>query len=219
MLGSDQVGERDNAAQLVERFRQQRGLTWGDVLTSRGLSNIPPGPARRGQEKAFNQAAPEAATGHLVIHRMGTRDTLWRWSMLAGLAVVGCISLTTLIQQHAPQYAPQHAMNAKTEAAVCPGGPCFASAHVPASTKSAAASVAAAAAAASTTPFAQGVADRGVWETWRKSTPAGLCSGPFRPDQEELKSACAITGKLLAKFNQRRRTDPEYRRGWNSLSA
>jgi hypothetical protein len=35
MLGSDQPGERDNAARLLERLRQQHKLDWTDFLTRR----------------------------------------------------------------------------------------------------------------------------------------------------------------------------------------
>jgi hypothetical protein len=33
MLGSDHIGERDNAARAAHRLVQQRGITWFDVVT------------------------------------------------------------------------------------------------------------------------------------------------------------------------------------------
>lgn len=40
MLGSNQPGERDNAARLAEQFRIQHGLTWADLLA------MPPEPVK-----------------------------------------------------------------------------------------------------------------------------------------------------------------------------
>jgi hypothetical protein len=33
MLGSEYQGERDNAAQLIERLRRESGLIWGDIIS------------------------------------------------------------------------------------------------------------------------------------------------------------------------------------------
>jgi hypothetical protein len=32
MLGSNNLGERDNAARLAEEFRRQHGITWGELV-------------------------------------------------------------------------------------------------------------------------------------------------------------------------------------------
>jgi hypothetical protein len=40
MLGSNAIGERDNAARAAEQFRRQHGLTWADLL----LIPEPPAP-------------------------------------------------------------------------------------------------------------------------------------------------------------------------------
>jgi hypothetical protein len=205
MLGSNQVGERDNAAQLVEQFRAKRGLAWADVLGRQRLTDIPSN--LQGQRPARDFSPREEPSEP----RSGARDAVWRWSMLAGLIAVGSMSFASLMRHPAAQII---AVDAGMD------GRCLVGKEDCAPATKASNRIkpqpSAAAALAVLAPFAQGVADRKVSETWRKSELPGLCSRRFSPDQEELKLACVTARKLLATFEQRQRSDPEYRRGWNA---
>jgi len=200
MLGSNHVGERENAARLVEQFRRQRGLNWCDLL-GRPPENAS-GPDRPSPPPSSSpEPAPApAAPGYRI------QDLVWRWLMLLGLAAVGLMSLTSMAQQHAAEKRITARMDGPCLAGACPEGDAGiggAGRH-PAAT-------------ALPAPFAEGLADRRMFEAWRAAAPAGLCSG--RPaDRKEWASACAIARKLLAQFEQRRRTDPVFLAGWNSLT-
>lgn len=196
MLGSDHAGERENAAKLVEQFRRQRGLNWGDLLAKYPASTrLSDGPPRT--------VVPRVIPGPVS----GRQDAVWRWSLLAGLLVVGSIAVTSL--------AEQHGASARTtsEPFVDPG--CMAASEC--GTVAAPPPVAEPTVAAVPQAFVQGRADRKVWEAWHKSGPAALCSGHLGAGQDELKAACVTARKLLVQFETRRRADLEYRRGWNSL--
>jgi hypothetical protein len=227
MLGSDHVGERDNAAKLIEQFLRKRGLTWPDVLGHSPAGNNPSGQPGNRQNQAFWKPAPRAAYARPVRVANPAQDVVWRWSMLLGLAMVGAISLLTLLQQRAaePRITADAVADGRCLVAVersgVPGCPTFAGAEIGIKSPSGVATVAAAVAAGNHRPsasFAQGVADRKVAESWHKVAPPRLCAGHFGPDREEFRSACVTAEKLLTQFDQRRRSDPEYRRGWNSLS-
>jgi hypothetical protein len=196
MLGSNHVGERENAAQLVEQFRRQRNLSWADLLArlSGGAG------ASRPPENEPWPAAPafgDVQSSHRA-HRI--RDAIWRWSMLAGLIAIGLMSLTSLASQHASE------KRAGVQAAhPCPGGTdCTQTRDRTPETMP--------------KPFLQGLADRRVFEAWRKLAPPGLCSGRG-VERPQTAADCATARKLLARFDQRRRTDPVYLDGWNSLTA
>jgi len=164
MLGSDHVGERDNAAKLVEKFRQRHGLIWADLLASR-LMQTPLTELPRPQP----HCPPDSVDGSPIrrIHH-----AFWRWSLFAGLAAVGVLSLTTLMQPQATAGTP----TIVTEAgAGCPAGMNRGDGTACEPTTSEAAPRGAATAPSS---FSQGVADRQFSETWHKSTPAVLCAGP-----------------------------------------
>src|SRR5271166_1665304 len=97
MLGSNHVGERENAAQLVERFRRQRGFDWADLLgrpPAHEDASVAQEPRRR---RSFRASSSRAASARPI----GARDVVWRWSMLAGLVAVGLMALTALAQLHA----------------------------------------------------------------------------------------------------------------------
>jgi hypothetical protein len=115
------------------------------------------------------------------------------------------MSLTSLAQQHA----------AEKRIAARPEGPCAAGACQESSGEIRP-SEGAAAGGEMPVPFVQGLADRKVFEAWRATAPPGLCSGR-RGERKEWMSDCAIARKLLAQFEQRRRADPVYLAGWNSL--
>jgi hypothetical protein len=66
-------------------------------------------------------------------------------------------------------------------------------------------------------PFVQGLADRKMFESWRKLAPSGLCAGRGGPNRKEWVSACQDVQELLAEFDRRRRADTVYRADWNSL--
>jgi hypothetical protein len=207
MLGSNHVGERDNAAKLVAQFLRKRGLTWSDLLARQvagreatgGEVGGATGPRPR---QAFHQPSPRAAYVRRV--RTGTGDLLWRWSMVIGLAAVGSMSLMSLLQLNASAQRMADAAGAGDVTAAT-------ALAIPAK-------VAVAAGKPKPGPsFAQGVADRKVADSWHKLAPPGLCSGQLGPGQEDVKSACAKAEALLAQFDQHRRTDAEYRRGWNSI--
>jgi hypothetical protein len=262
MLGSNQDGERDNAAQLITQFMRKRGLSWGEVLQPRQIPH--PNAARPGHRpsQAFQAGQPRVARVRAVA---SAGDAVWRWSMLFGLTVVGAISLASLLQQsasvqvvtvdtiaggtctagmetgaetacavdngnalrsrpvtgtsttaQAARTAPAKLATAATGLALT--GIAQAEATQPAPMQAAQAQTAAPAAARpSGSSFADGAADRKVAGTWEKLAPPGLCQGPFESGQQDYKSACAMAEKLLTQFNQRRRTNPEYRRGWNSV--
>jgi len=204
MLGSDQIGERDNAAKLVETFRRRHGLIWTDLLASRLMGD----PLKELLGQQPNR--PSAAVNVPPISR--TPDAVWRWSMLAGLVAVGVMSLAALMQPQATAGMTTVAPEARVGcAAGMDGGGglgCEPATREPLKE-----------AATAPTGFAQGVADRQVWETWHKSASAVLCAGHVRPDQMELKSTCAAAANLATQFDQRRRNDPAYRLGWNSVSS
>jgi len=207
MLGSPHAGERDNAAQLVEQFRAKRGLTWADVLGRQRLTDIPPN--LQGHRPNQDPASLPA------IIQIGNApgDTVWRWSMMAGLVAVGSMSFVSLMRQPAAQMMTvDTAMDGRCAAGQADCAP-------PAKPAEETKPQPPLAAPVDLPPFAQGLADRKVSDTWRKSTLPGLCAGRFSPEQNELKSACLTARKLLTKFDQRLRTDPEYRRGWNAPPA
>jgi hypothetical protein len=191
MLGSSHVGERNNAAHLVEQFRRQRGLNWSDLL-GRPPADAPA--ADEGPPSSPREPGPRPfGAGYRI------QDLVWRWSMLLGLAAVGLMSLTSLAQQH----AAEKRVAARGDA-TCAAGPCRGSAGGDA------------AGIAMPAPFVQGLADRKVYEAWRSTAPPGLCSG--RNERREWTADCTIARKLLAQFEQRRRADPVYLAGWNSLT-
>ncbi len=217
MLGSNHVGERDNAAKLIAQFLQRRGLTWPDVLARHAAGDD--GKPETRPNQAFWKRPPRATYSGTPRPGSHAQDVVWRWSMLIGLVIVGSISLMSLIQQR----AADPVINAGAMAEARCGGissacPPFADTQNGIKSRHGVETVAAAAHKPSTS-FAQGLADRKVAESWHKSAPPGLCAGPIGPDREELRSACFTAEKLLTQFDQRRRTDPEYRRGWNSLSS
>ncbi len=207
MLGSPHAGERDNAAQLVEQFRAKHGVSWADVLGRQRLTEIPPN---------FQGHRPNHDPASLpAIIQIGNapRDTVWRWSMMIGLVAVGSMSFVSLMRQPAAQIMTvDAAMDGRCAAGTAECAPTANPSEAIKPPLSVAAPVV-------LPPFTQGTADRKVAETWRKSPLPGLCNGHFGPDQAELKSACLTARKLLAKFDQRLRTDPEYRRGWNAPPA
>jgi hypothetical protein len=96
MLGSNHVGERENAAWLVEQFRRQRGLNWGDLLVLQPVHADAPDPR---QPHYPDWASSERA----LPMRYRGQDLVWCWSMLLGLALVDLMSLTSLAQNHAAE--------------------------------------------------------------------------------------------------------------------
>lgn len=60
MLGSDAVGERDNAARLAEKFRRKYGATWLELLTPPPRTAPQPDPAPA-PHPAADPAAPSWA--------------------------------------------------------------------------------------------------------------------------------------------------------------
>jgi hypothetical protein len=223
MLGSDHVGERDNAAKLIEQFLRKRGLTWPQVLGNHAPGLNPSGQPRNRQ--AFWKPPPSADRIQPVRLPTSAQDVVWRWTMLLGLAIVGSISLMTLLQQRAVEqrFAADAVADGRcpvvVERAGVPSCPTFADVGNRTKPPPGVATVAVASGTQGPpTSFAQGLADRKVAEQWHKEAPPGLCTGHFGSDREELKSACAAAQKLLTQFDQRRRSDPEYRRGWNSWS-
>jgi hypothetical protein len=225
MLGSDHVGERDNAAKLIEQFLRRRGLTWPEVLGSHPAGNDPSGQPGNRQNQAFWKPSPRAAHARAARLANQAQDVVWRWSMLLGLAVVGSISLMTLQRTAEQRITPDAVADGRclvgVERAGTPACPTFADAGNGIKSPPGVATVTAVVAAgkhAQSPSFAQGLADRKVAESWHKLAPPGLCAGHFGPDREEFRSACVTAEKLLTQFDQRRRTDPEYRRGWNSPS-
>lgn len=226
MLGSDHIGERDNAAKLIEQFLRRRGLTWPDVLGSHPAGSDASVTAGNRPKQAFWKPPPRTNTKPVRMANPA-QDVIWRWSMLLGLAVVGSISLMTLLQQRTTEQrvTPDAVADGRclvgVERADGPACPTFADAENAIKSPPGVATVAAVMAAGKhrqPTSFAQGLADRKVAKSWHKLAPPGLCAGHFGPEREELRSACVTAEKLLTQFDQRRRTDPEYRRGWNSLS-
>ena len=68
MLGSASAGERDNAARLAEKFRQQHGLTWADLLAvqepihiEKPITEPPPPPVRPAQTISWSRIDSQAA--------------------------------------------------------------------------------------------------------------------------------------------------------------
>jgi hypothetical protein len=241
MLGSNHVGERDNAAKLITQFLSDRGLTWGDVLTRSptggfglGMAAYRPGQSFDGapsHHAPFRGAPPfQGAPFQGVPLRAGrTRrlapagDSAWRWGMLSGLMLVGAVSLMTLLRQTAIE---QRIIASAAVVGRCPAGSedgtwplCGTPTAAGKAVTSPAAQADSALAGGNRKPgasFAQGVADRKVADSWHKLAPPGLCGRPFGSGQEDYRAACRMAEKLLAQFEQRRRSDPEYRRGWNS---
>jgi hypothetical protein len=219
MLGSHHIGERDNAAQLIAQFLQRRGLTWPDVLGRHAAGDDAEGKPKTRPKQSFWKPPPRAAYTGTSLPATHAQDVVWRWSMLIGLLIVGSISLMSLIQQRAVD--PTINVNVMAEdrcGGAFPACPPFAGTQNGIKSRHGIETLAAAAHKPSTS-FAQGLADRKVAESWHKSAPPGLCAGRIGPDREEFKSACLTAEKLLTQFDQRRHTDPEYRRGWNSQSS
>lgn len=208
MLGSDHPGERDNAAKLIEQFRRQRSLAWSDLLlpgTGRpSAASYPTDGSWRGLRPPTPPTPRPAKTW-----RSGW-DAIWRGSMLIGLAAVGFTSWTSVTELRAIREATSAAQ---------PAEPARATPAAPIGGLAAASPAMRPAKAEPSLAFGQGVADRKVWDNWHKSDAAKLCAGRMRDDQQELKSACVTAAKLLKLFEQRRKTDPEYLRGWNSPAA
>ena len=100
MLGSNHVGERDNAAKLIAQFLQRRGLTWPDVLARHAVGDDGNKPKTR-PNQAFWKPCPRAAYTGAPRPATHAQDAVWRWSMLIGLVIVGSISLMSLMQQRA----------------------------------------------------------------------------------------------------------------------
>jgi hypothetical protein len=91
--------------------------------------------------------------------------------------------------------------------------------------------------AAAPTPVAanaQGVADRQAWEAWFASKSGGYRSGALywsgqrslaKPGActtlktEDGKNGCLAAKAMLDPFDARRKTEPDYRLGWNSVAA
>ena len=219
MLGSHHIGERDNAAQLIAQFLQRRGLTWPDVLGRHAAGDDAEGKPKTRPKQAFWKPAPRAAYTGTSLPATHAQDVVWRWSMLIGLVIVGSISLMSLIQQRAADPRINADVMAEDRCGgVSPGCPPLADTQNGIKSKPGVEIVAAAAHRPSTS-FAQGLADRKVAQSWHKLAPPRLCAGRIGSDREEFRSACLTAEKLLTEFDQRRRTDPEYRRGWNSLSS
>jgi ATP-dependent protease ClpP protease subunit len=88
--------------------------------------------------------------------------------------------------------------------------------------------------APSTNVFDQGLADRRRWEAWLNSLPGayhegarywsaqrslpkpGSCFGPAGQNLGDWTSGCLAAQQLLAPTDIRRKSEPEYRLGWNS---
>jgi hypothetical protein len=217
MLGSSHVGERENAAQLVEQFRRQRGLNWADLLAWRQMDDgARPQADRRPHDPTFAwTSAPPIGPGHRA------RDAIWRWSMLLGLAALALMSLTLLARQHAMEELIGVESDGRCAdgagTGTRPGCPPGMHAHDQHGLAPESATLAAVGSGLMPKPFAQGVADRKVYETWQTLAPPGLCTGRGGSERKVQSSDCAIARKLLAQFDERRRTDPVYRAGWNSL--
>jgi hypothetical protein len=224
MLGSAHVGERENAAQLVEQFRRQRGLNWVNVLARRPLDedlNVRAAYQSRWAAAGWN-GIPLYSTP-----RRSRGETVWRWLMLLAIVTIGLMSLTLLARQHAIEklIAVDPAGRCAPGMTATDRGGC-----VPmASNQHLTGLPATHPAADNATPkeFTQGLADRKVYETWRKLAPPGLYSGRGGGGrggggrggggQNKWASDCAIARELLTQFEQRRRADPVHQAGWNSL--
>jgi hypothetical protein len=76
MLGSAHVGERENAAQLVEQFRRQRGLNWSDLLGRQPANTSGTDGRSPASSSPREPGPPPVAMGYR------TQDLVWRWSML-----------------------------------------------------------------------------------------------------------------------------------------
>jgi hypothetical protein len=205
MLGSSHVGERENAAQLVEQFRRQRGLSWADLLGRRPADERASGP----EESSTRQSSPLEDRPPPIGRVYRAREMVWRWSMTLGLAAVALMSLTSLAQQH----AAEKRIAARVDGP-CPDGDCAGSGG---GVRPAAGLRAdfGSGGDAMPKPFTQGVADRKVFEAWRSTAAAGPCSGR-RSIPKQWTLDCSIARKLVAQFEQRRRADPVYLAGWNS---
>jgi hypothetical protein len=206
LLGSDFPGERENAARLIEQFRKQRGLSWSDLLVRGGLAGQPSHEGWR----VLRPTPPRAPH-----HRM--HDAAWRWSTLIGFFLVGVVTLTSAIDIRAIRQGAFTAPASEQGDVIRVDRSALVAERPPATTTLPTSPVGAKGEASAA--FAQGVADRKMWGNWRKSDAPRLCAGHLRNDQAELKSACATAARLLKKFDQRRRTDREYLRGWNSVTS
>lgn len=90
-------------------------------------------------------------------------------------------------------------------------------------------------AASDSNAFQQGLADRGSWETWFAGSQGDYHDGAFywsgqrslpQPGScanaamsRDWQAGCAEAQKRLAISDARRRSEPDYKRGWNSWSA
>lgn len=208
LLGSDHPGERENAAGFIEQFRKQRGLSWSELLVRQSGGIATPGQPGGESWRGLRPSPPRAPH-----YRMP--DAAWRWSMLIGLIVVGFVSLRSAMEiraiQQAASIAPvwERGDPTKDDRSASVTEHQAAKTTLPAPTAKGAAPMA----------FAQGVMDRKLWDQWRRSDAPRLCAGHLRNDQEDMKSACATAANLLKQFNQRRHTDREYLRGWNSVTT
>jgi len=63
MLGSEYLGERDNAAGLIVRFMAERSLQWSDVIAGSTSVRLPlePWPEARRRDEAAMRAAQQQA--------------------------------------------------------------------------------------------------------------------------------------------------------------
>lgn len=87
---------------------------------------------------------------------------------------------------------------------------------------------------APSSPYEQGAADRRAWELWfdglrgvyregaffwsgQRSLPKpAACAQPNQPDPD-FEAGCEAAKKMLAPSDVRRKGEPDYRRGWNSI--
>jgi hypothetical protein len=85
-------------------------------------------------------------------------------------------------------------------------------------------------AAPGTSPFKEGLAERGAWETWTANLTGDAKAGalfwaaqrslphpsPCSTLAGEMQSGCLQALARLSSTDVKRKTDPDYRRGWNS---
>lgn len=121
-----------------------------------------------------------------------------------------------------------------TSPPVDPNSQPFSIAFLPAQTPKSAPVTQAGTSQLTSSAFEQGLADRRGWEEWfsslsgdyragaeywagQRSTPRPeSCSGAAGQRLGEWISGCLAARERLASLDQRRRSEPEYRRGWNS---
>jgi hypothetical protein len=60
MLGSNAVGERDNAARLAEHFRREHGLTWAELLNLPTAPVAAPAPRAAPEPPVWKPRSPDA---------------------------------------------------------------------------------------------------------------------------------------------------------------